>query len=239
MNEPSAKTENPHKNATLYTSKVMVAATFFGGPLAAGYMIGENFKALGKPDAGRSSIILGILATIAVFLFLFTLPEQLVDRIPRPPFPLIYTVLIYLLVEKYQGNALKDHQFYGNSFHSGWRTAGIALITGVILVGFPLAYAFYGMNTEIYEQYDAQISVFLENKEKTLPIYDRLESSLPPYLIDELESFVIPKWEENVKIIQKSGTIQDLPSDLVKHNEILLQYVQLRLQVFQLIKKTL
>ena len=36
------------KDLKLYSHRAIGGATFLGGPLAAGYMIGENFKVLNK-----------------------------------------------------------------------------------------------------------------------------------------------------------------------------------------------
>jgi hypothetical protein len=49
------KLENKTEKIKLYSSKAISGATFLGGPLAAGYLIGENFKAINKPTEGRNS----------------------------------------------------------------------------------------------------------------------------------------------------------------------------------------
>ncbi len=46
MIEIDKNTENVTKDSTLFSAKAIIGATFLGGPLAAGYMIGENFKPL-------------------------------------------------------------------------------------------------------------------------------------------------------------------------------------------------
>lgn len=57
MSEIGSKIENKTKDIKLYSSKSISGATFLGGPLAAGYLIGEKLKALDKPDEGRKSLM--------------------------------------------------------------------------------------------------------------------------------------------------------------------------------------
>src|SRR5690554_4150397 len=94
----------------LYSQNGIAIATFFGGPLAAGYLIRQNFKALGKEREGLISIILGILFTVVLFVPLFALPEAVLDQIPNQVIPAIYTLIIYGIVEATQGKDLKVHK---------------------------------------------------------------------------------------------------------------------------------
>ena len=48
----------------LYSSINIVGSTFFGGPLAAGYLLSKNFKNLGDGDAARTSLLIAIGVTI-------------------------------------------------------------------------------------------------------------------------------------------------------------------------------
>lgn len=116
MTETELKTQNNTKDIELYSSKAISGATFLGGPLAAGYLIGENFKALDQPTEGSYSLIIGIVSTIILFGGIFMLPESIMVIIPQQIIPLIYTGLIWGIVEWKQGDVLKAHKENNNSF---------------------------------------------------------------------------------------------------------------------------
>ena len=233
------KTENNTKDIKLYSSKAIVGATFLGGPIAAGYLIGENFKALDKPNEGRNSLIIGIVSMIVVIAGLLMIPENIIDKIPRQLIPLIYTLIVWGIVEWKQGDILKWHKENGNLFYSGWRTAGIGFISLIILSLGIFGYLFFGMSSEIYHKYDTEISVFSKNEEETLVFYDHLNTESNYALIKELEENIIPKWKENIEIINKTNEFEHLPFELVEQNKLLLKYSELRVKEYELFKKAI
>ena len=83
----------------LYSQRSIAIATFFGGPVAAGYLVKKNYNALNQPENGRTAFIIGVIATILLFLGLFLLPESIIDRFPNKLIPAVYTGIIYLIVE--------------------------------------------------------------------------------------------------------------------------------------------
>ena len=123
------KTNQEITSKKLYKTKSITLATFFGGPLAAGYLIGENFNSLNEPDKGLKVKIIGIIATVLLFITIFSVPEKIMSKIPNSIIPLIYTGLIWGYVEWSQGEYLKHHEENENSFFSGWRASGIGLIS--------------------------------------------------------------------------------------------------------------
>ena len=86
-----------------YSQRAITIATFFGGPLAAGYLIKKNYEALSEPDIAKRSHIIGITSTIILFGGLYSLPEKIIDNIPNTIIPILYSAVIYLIVEKLQG----------------------------------------------------------------------------------------------------------------------------------------
>ena len=231
--------ENKTKNIKLYSSKSIGGATFLGGPLAAGYLIGENFKALNKPDEGRKSLIIGIVATIVLFVGIYMIPENIIDKIPNQFIPLIYTGIIWGIVEWKQGDILKAHKENENSFFSGWKAAGIGFVSLIILAIGIFGYAYIESNNPAYEVYDTEIAKFSKNEAESLTFYDNIDFKNSTSLINELDNKVIPKWENNIKIIKKLNSIEGLPSDLINQNITLLEYSELRLEAFLLIKKAI
>jgi hypothetical protein len=51
----------------IYSEKNIWRATFLGGPLVAGYLLAENFKAFNEPEKVRKTWIIAVLATIIIF----------------------------------------------------------------------------------------------------------------------------------------------------------------------------
>lgn len=239
MNETEPLTKNLTEQTKLYSSKAISGATFLGGPLAAGYMIGENFKALDKPIEGRNSLIIGILSTIILFTGIFMIQESLIDKIPRQLIPLIYTGIAWGLVEWKQGDILKSHKENGSPFYSGWRAAGVGFISLIIITVGIFGYVFFGTNYEVYDKYDTELSVFTKNEEETLVFYDHLNTQTNYLLIKELENIAIPKWKENIELINRTNKIKDLPSELIQQNNLLLKYSELRLEAFELFRKAI
>lgn len=239
MTETELKTENNTKDIKLYSSKAISGATFLGGPLAAGYLIGENFKAIDKPTEGRNSLIIGIISTIILFGGIFMIPENIIDKIPRQLIPLIYTGIIWGIVECKQGDILKAHKENNNSFFSGWRAAGIGLIFLLILGVGIFGYAFLSTDNVLYDKYDKELAQFSKNENETLVFYNNLNTGTNYSLLKELDEKAIPKWKENIEIINKTNRFENLPSELIKQNEILLKYSELRVQAFELFRKAI
>ncbi|MBG7612632.1 hypothetical protein IU405_10275 [Polaribacter sp. BAL334] len=239
MNDPENKKINKTEAIKLYSSRAIAGATFLGGPLAAGYMIGENFKAIKKPIERRNSLIIGVFSTIILFTVIFMVEENIIEKIPSQLIPLIYTGIILVIVEWKQGKILKSHEESGNPFFSGWKAAGIGFISLLIICIGILGYVFFGTNNEVDIKYDAELSVFQKNEDETLVFYDHINTETNYSLIKELESKTIPKWKENIEIINKINKFQDLPIELIQQNEILLKYSKLRLEAFELFKKAI
>ena len=94
----------------LYKTKSITLATFFGGPLAARYLIGENFNTLNEHDKDLKAKIIGAIATILLFTVIFSVPEKIMSKIPNSIIPIVYTGLIWGYVEWSQGEFVKRHE---------------------------------------------------------------------------------------------------------------------------------
>ena len=239
MTEIESNLENNTKDIKLYSSKSISGATFLGGPLAAGYLISENFKALDNPSLARKSLLIAIIATIIILGGLMILPDKFGDHIPNQLIPFIYTGIIWGIVEWKQGDILKAHLENNNSFFSGWRAAAVGLIAMLIIGVGIFGYAFLATNNQTNEQYDIEFAQFSKNEIETLTFYDHLNSGTNYTLVQELDHKVLPKWKENIEIINRTNAIKDLPSELIKKNEILLKYSKLRIQAFELFRKAI
>jgi hypothetical protein len=115
----------------LYKDSTIRIGTFIGGPLVAGYLAAENFKKLGQSDKAKNAWIISIITTLIILSGIFLIPENV--KIPNYIIPLIYTWVAYFLVNRYQGDAIKEHIEKGGLTYSGWRAVWIGLIGLVVL----------------------------------------------------------------------------------------------------------
>ncbi|SHH37086.1 hypothetical protein [Winogradskyella jejuensis] len=239
MQKSKNQSSQLNKNIKLYSTKSITGATFLGGPLVAGYLISENFKAFNEIEKARTSLIIGIFCTLMLFTAIFMIPEQIMNKIPNSIIPLIYTGIIWFLVEWSQGDRLKAHKENNHTFFSGWRAAGFGLISLLIILAGVFAYTFLEMNNPAYDVYDTKIAEFSKNEDESLKFYDRIDSKGRITLLNELDETVIPLWKKNISIVNDIIKIEDLPSNFESSNESLLKYAELRLELFQLTRKAI
>ena len=117
------------KDIIFYSQKAIGIATFIGGPLAAGYLIRENYKVLDQTEKGNNALIISIIATIALFVLIFSIPENIIEKVPKVIIPAIYTGAIVFWVEQTFGAIFKQHEEHKYNFFSRWRAAGIGFIS--------------------------------------------------------------------------------------------------------------
>lgn len=116
----------------LFSHKAIIIATFFGGPLAAGYMIKKNFIAQGNIDYANRTFLFSIVLLAMVLTTLFALPEDVVDKIPNTLFPLLYMLLVHVFNKKYHGEFLEQHAANTGRFYSGWDVVKITIVALVV-----------------------------------------------------------------------------------------------------------
>lgn len=124
----------------IYRDRAIWVGTFLGGPLAAGYLIAENFKAFNDTDKAKKTWIYAIISTIVVFSGVFLIPDNV--KIPNHIIPLIYTAIAYYLVQHFQGHNISTHISSGGQLYSWWRTIAVGIIglaiTVIPIFGFTL-----------------------------------------------------------------------------------------------------
>jgi len=121
----------------VFTNKTISLATFFGGPAAAGFLIAKNFKTFGNEKASKASIFIGIVTTLILFAVLMTLPESTVDKIPQSLIPFVYTAIIAAIIERMQGDQIKEFLENNGEKASGWTATAYGLLglaVNVILI---------------------------------------------------------------------------------------------------------
>jgi hypothetical protein len=227
-----------------YSQTAITIATYFGGPLAAGYLVKKNFDTLEQPENGKKALILGVVSTILLFIGIFSIPEPIIDNIPNALIPLIYTGIIYWIVEKLHGEILKSHKESGGEFHSGWKAAGIGAIAMVILTaGIFLSLMITGdlSNSQLNfdsETYDREVAKFVNNETNALSVFNVIETQTPEYLINEFNKGLV-LWKENLTIVERLNEMENLPKKLLAQNTILLKYCELRINHHELVIKAI
>lgn len=126
----------------IYKDKAIGVGALLGGPLVAGYLIAENFKAFKDPDKAKKAWIYATIACILIFGGIFLIPENI--KIPNQVIPITYTLIAYYLVQHFQGQNIITHLNSGGEFFSWWRTIAIGLIGLVITLTVVLGVAFLG-----------------------------------------------------------------------------------------------
>ena len=120
----------------IYKEKAIYLATFLGGPLAAGFLMAENFKHLGALDKVKKTWIATIAAMVIIVGCIFIIPES--AHFPNTILPVLYMWLAYYLVQKLQSAKIKEHTENGGQAYPIWR----AVVVGFISLAVILAVVF-------------------------------------------------------------------------------------------------
>lgn len=117
----------------VYKMWAIWTGSIIGGPLAAGYMIAENFKAFDEDEARiKRTWIYTILATIALLCGVAFISEEFLNKIPGLTMPLIYTVVIRMIANHFQGRSIQSHLAGGGRKFSWGRVVVIGVIGAIV-----------------------------------------------------------------------------------------------------------
>jgi uncharacterized membrane protein len=116
----------------VYNDRTILAGTFLGGPLAAGYFISENFKIFNESDKVKITWIVAILTTILLLTGLLLIHG--VEKIPVQLIPFCYTIITYFLVKHFQRDKIKDYVSNEGPVYSIWRVSLIGIVSSVITI---------------------------------------------------------------------------------------------------------
>ena len=232
-----AMIEDKIDDTKFYSEKAIAIATFFGGPLAAGVLIRRNFINLGREVYGKNALFIGIISTILLFVGLFSIPEHIIDKIPNVVIPTIYTGIIALIVNHYQGKELKKHKEKNGQFYSAWKAAGIGAGFMLIILAILFTYAFFSPAGFDTVKYDSGIAEFLKNEKKALELYSLPKKADNQQIIYFIKNTGIPAWKKNLEILNKLDSIEGLNKLLIHQNQIRREYCKLQIEKFQLIEK--
>ena len=94
-------------------------------------------------------------------------------------------------------------------------------------------------NGKFDKKYDNAIAIVKENEEEALTLFNKIDKESPNRVIEFIDSTGIPKWEENIRILNELDKIKGLYKQLLKQDELLRNYCNLRIESYRLIKKAL
>ena len=228
-------------NFKLYSQKAIGGSTFLGGPLAAGILIRRNCINLGNDQQGKNALYIGIISTIILFGSMVFIPENIMDKIPNMVIPAIYTAIIYVLVDKFQGVELKDHEQNSGEFYSGWDAAKVGLISlfAILVIIFSVAFIAGDLSNLNFDanKYDQELSVFTDNETESMDVYKLTDDASTETIITSLNKS-IDLWKKNIVILNKTDSLTNIPDELIIQNKILLEYSYLRIEHFSLILRS-
>ncbi|CAA6827817.1 MAG: Unknown protein [uncultured Aureispira sp.] len=110
----------------VYTEKGIAWGAFWGGPVAAGYFLIENYKSLGHKAVVTKAWGITIFSTIIYFILAYFIKE--VGRISIIPLFIICMMLARQVFTQKQAADVAAHIKRGGKVHSNWRVAGISLL---------------------------------------------------------------------------------------------------------------
>ncbi|WP_027420719.1 hypothetical protein [Crocinitomix catalasitica] len=124
----------------IYKDRAFWLGTFLGGPLVAGYLFAENFKALGQSEKVKPTWIITILVTVLIIGGIFLIPDDI--NIPNQVIPIVYTAIAYGLFNKYLKDKVDEHIKQGGLIYNWGRVILVAIIGLLITIApvFAVAY---------------------------------------------------------------------------------------------------
>jgi hypothetical protein len=139
---------SPQGQKVLYTERAIAGATFLGGPLAATYLIAHNFNTMGNGDAFKRTWLIGILVTAIAVPVMMTLPELAQNSSTGLLVEMLWAIPAYLVVHKFQQHDIASHLAAGGFKGSGWKAAGVGLLSLAVYLGYAVVMA-YAMSPHI------------------------------------------------------------------------------------------
>src|SRR2546428_4913769 len=117
----------------IYKEKAILIGAFLGGPIAAGYLIAQNFSTFNQPKKERNTWITSILLTILLFWTAFTF--EFIQKLPYALLPFLYGAIAPGIVFIYQSKSIEQHLITEGESYSNSRAILIGLFGAVFTIG--------------------------------------------------------------------------------------------------------
>lgn len=127
---------------TLHPIRGVVWAAFWGTPVAAGIVMAINYRRVGNGSAARKALVLGLLATVALFVVIFAIPGEVLDSIPNAVFYVPQLAIVHLIAKSYQHELVQEHSEKGGVVASAWPSVGIGVLCLPLVLGALFATVF-------------------------------------------------------------------------------------------------
>lgn len=118
-----------------YSAKTVVVASLFGGLIASGYMIYQNFKKAGDLKMANISIIFSVLC-LAILIISGIVPG--LERVPGPFYSIFFTLLTSVFASRYQRELIAEKVNNGAKYHPTSKAIAICLISILCIVALVL-----------------------------------------------------------------------------------------------------
>ena len=84
------------------------------------------------------------------------------------------------------------------------------------------SYAYLSPTDWDVDKYDSGLKKYNENEQVAMKLFDMLDRNSKNEIILFIEKTGIPKWKECIEILNEMNTIENLPQDFQKQNQLLL-----------------
>ena len=121
----------------LFSTGQAAAVSFLGSFLATGLLMASNYSRVGKSSAARLSVVGGMLATLAIMVLAYLLP----DGTPSSVFVIVTLVAARGAADSLQGPLLEEHGAQGGQVESGWKAFAVGLGACALALGMVVALA--------------------------------------------------------------------------------------------------
>lgn len=127
-----APVEPEAQKRKIYSYMSVGLATFFGGPVAAAYLLSKNYRAFNLPNAAIVTWVIAVIAEIGI-IAAFVAAPGVADL--SFIIPLAYTAIVLLLTYVLQGRQMATYYSNGGeAFAYSWGIGIGLLILGITLV---------------------------------------------------------------------------------------------------------
>ncbi len=235
----------------LFSYGSMLVGTIFGSGFAFIYFMYKNYKNMGMLGKAWTSIPLGLLGFGAIIFGTIFLEDHTSITLNAGSVNGIYIACAMLAIRATQYERVMQHKKSGGEFYSGVRVFIISVL-GLLLalstfVGLLLIDARQNkvslldqlsitLSNYDSEKHDRLINEFNANEEKALVVNELPSTTPSSQYIATLDSSVAI-FKQNLSILNEIQALPGLPKRLQQDNSKMIEYVNLRIQEFGLLKQ--
>ncbi|CAN5137292.1 hypothetical protein BH11BAC5_BH11BAC5_09790 [soil metagenome] len=116
----------------IFKKKTILICTILTGPLVAGYMIAENFKALGEKSNQVRTFVIASIFTIGSMVSIIDLPQ--LEKIPNFIFSIFYIITASACVQFLQVDKIRLYISNGGTFHGPERAIVASVLCLIVTI---------------------------------------------------------------------------------------------------------